>query len=60
MSIFGVKISKANSTDFFVVSADSEDEATALFTLEGDVAEVCDLESMLIDQYDGAALLSTV
>lgn len=64
--LFGVSIQRAdgNGSDFLAVLARTEDEAIELAkstsTNPGDIVEhVSDLESVIDDQYEGVAVLST-
>lgn len=63
MRLFGVTIDRndGNGTEFLAVLAHDENAATkyAVDACEGVVTEITDLESVVDEQYNGVAFLST-
>ena len=59
--VFGVKVQYADSSNFFVIAAESEQEATDTLNELGYADfEVTDFEVMLREQYDDLAMLQSV
>ena len=63
MALYGVKVSNKNGgTDFYALCAAGQDEATELAIAEFGIDvdfEISNLESLIDEQYDGLAVLST-
>ena len=60
MALYGVTVETEEGTEFYALGAAGEDEAQqAVLESFGEPYELCDLEDLLGEQYNGLALLGT-
>ena len=58
--LFGIKVQKEDTSEFFLITADTEQDATDYLNEQGYADfEFYDAEQLVDDQYGGLAMLAT-